>query len=227
MSKPLQIHLGCGRHRIPGWVNCDLYPTEATDVLFNVQGAWPFQDNSASLIYTSHMVEHLPDFHAFFREAYRVLLPDGVLQVRVPFGNHHAAWWDVSHVRPWFAESFCFLQPGYGYSVNNAQHREWESYFSVEDVVLRVPAQMCRYLRWKVGRMVLVPWLDKLNNVVEEMWVYLVALKGEQRIDEWLKMRSPTGVPARYAAFKYHWEQRQQRPDEPLDFVTIARGCDQ
>src|SRR5216117_2060518 len=119
-TDPLKIHIGCGNHRIPGYVNCDLHQTGATDRVFDCTGPWPFPDNSASTIYCSHTLEHLADFKGFFKEAYRVLQPDGNLQLRVPYGGHRAAWWDVTHLRPWFAESFCFLQPGYDSAVSNA-----------------------------------------------------------------------------------------------------------
>lgn len=223
-SKALQLHLGCGGHHIEGWVNCDLHATKAADVQFDCTQPWPFPDNSVSVVYCSHTLEHLVDFYSFFREAHRVLIPDGALQIRVPFGNHHAAWWDVSHVRPWFAESFCFVQPGYDEAVRNAQHETWRHYFSVDDVVLRVARNMVPPLRWALGRMVLIPIMDKLTNVVEEMWVFLVAMKSEERVQDWRKMRKAAGVPARYAVYRHEFENRLRREEEGLDFVTLGVG---
>lgn len=46
----------------------------------------PLPDNSAEVVYTSHMVEHLDrdDVTRFLKEAHRVLAPNGVIRVVVP-----------------------------------------------------------------------------------------------------------------------------------------------
>lgn len=223
-NKPYKLHIGCGRQRLQGYINCDLYETAATDQVFDATGIWPFEDNSVGTIYISHTLEHLENFRQFFREAHRVLIPHGTLQVRVPFGNHHAAWWDITHVRPWFAENFCFLQPCYEQSVGNAQHATWDKFFSVNDVMLRLSGRIVPLLRWKLMRTLLCPWLDCLNNVVEELWVYLVALKDQASIDQWLQARSPNAVPGRYVAYRHHFEGRPLGAHEATDFVTLANG---
>src|SRR5689334_3994902 len=91
---PVKLHIGCGDHRIEGFINCDLYETKATDRVFDCTGRWPFEDSSVATIYSAHMLEHLTDFKGFFREAHRVLKPEGCLQIRVPYGGHRAAYWD-------------------------------------------------------------------------------------------------------------------------------------
>src|SRR3990167_8878736 len=76
-DEPLHLHIGCGPQRMDGLVNCDLYPSSATDVLFNSIKLWPFLDNCVFIINTSHTLEHREDFKTFFRESYRVLREDG------------------------------------------------------------------------------------------------------------------------------------------------------
>src|SRR5262249_13769929 len=160
--EPLKLHIGCGNDRLDGFVNCDLYETQATDRIFDCQERWPFEDDSASTIYCSHMLEHLPNFKGFFMEAHRVLKPGGNLQIRVPYGGHRAAYWDIEHVRPWYAETFCFLQPGYAKSIKNAQHNAWKHFFSIEDCILRVEKQFAPLLRWRWLRRRILPWLHLL-----------------------------------------------------------------
>src|SRR3990167_653820 len=215
----LRLHIGCGPQRMDGFVNCDLYPSSATDLLFDCTKRWPFPDNSASIIYSSHTLEHLDDFKSFFREAHRVLREDGNMQIRVPYGDHRSAWWDVEHRRPWHAETFCFLQPGYREATGNAQHAGWTHFFSIEDVVLRVSARFVKILRWRLGRWLLLPYLDCLQNSIEELWVYLTPIKTPERQMMWRKTRAGNAVPCRYGAYRHHIENRPQGSHELPELV--------
>ena len=110
----VRLHLGCGTHIVPGWVNIDgswnarlrshpllgrvgvvlrLIPAQLWDlpwnanvVCHNVTKPLPFQDSSASCIYSSHMLEHLyrEEARALLAECYRVLVHDGILRLVVP-----------------------------------------------------------------------------------------------------------------------------------------------
>jgi SAM-dependent methyltransferase len=205
---PILLHLGCGHTRMDGWVNCDLFPTPETDVVFDVQREWPFADNSVKEIYASHMLEHLDNFFVFFAEAWRVLQPNGTMAIRTPYGAHRLAWTDPTHLRPWFAESFAFLQPGYGVSVRNPQETEWLATFGVAWIDLRVAWKWAPVMRWKWGRKLLVPFLENIENSVQELWAYLYALKTPDAIEHYKSIRVPYSVPARYAMYKHHLELR-------------------
>lgn len=222
-GEPLKLHIGCGHHRIAGYVNCDLHETDVTDQVFDCTSLWPFETNSASTIYCSHTLEHLHDYAAFFKEAHRVLRPDGNLQIRVPYGGHKAAYWDLTHVRPWYAESFCFLQPGYAQAVGNVQHHAWTHCFSVEDCVLRVTDRLTPLLRWRLLRRWLIPWLDLLQNTVEEMWVYLIPLKTTQQIADWSALHPGNAINARYCLYRHHLERRRLGAHEVAEFADLHR----
>lgn len=209
--------------RLQGYVNCDLHQTSAADQVFDCTSLWPFPSNAASTIYCSHTLEHLHDYQTFFREAHRVLRPDGNLQLRVPYGGHKAAYWDLTHVRPWYAESFCFLQPGYSVTVGNAQHAEWSHFFGVEDIVLRVSGRLVPILRWSLARKLLLPWLDLVNNAVEEMWAYMIPLKTEAAIADWAALHHGNSVAARYAVYRHHLEGRPLGPNEAAEFTDWRR----
>lgn len=218
-NEPLKLHIGCGVQRLRGYVNCDLFQTSAADQVFDCTSLWPFPSDSASTIYCSHTLEHLQDYQAFFKEAHRVLRADGNLQIRVPYGGHRSAYWDLSHVRPWYAETFCFLQPGYDKAVGNIQHAEWTHFFSVEDVILRVSARLIPLLRWSLLRKVLLPWIDMIQDSVEELWVYLIPLKTEEAVKEWMALRPGNAIGARYSTYRHHLEGRPLGPHEAAEFV--------
>jgi hypothetical protein len=110
----LRLHLGCGTHIVPGWVNIDgswnarlaahpllrrmvaglgLIPRERGDVPWNssvvchnVTKPLPFGEGSANCIYCSHMLEHLyqEEAQALLRECHRVLAREGILRMIVP-----------------------------------------------------------------------------------------------------------------------------------------------
>ena len=125
VAAPLRLNIGCGNSPRPaeeGWVNCDLHPGSRVDRVFDCQRPWPFADGSAAEIYSSHTLEHLADYSSFFREAWRVLRPQGQITVRVPYAWHSACWWDFTHLRPWCQESFATLQPGFAHFTHNLQH---------------------------------------------------------------------------------------------------------
>lgn len=114
MSRSKKLHLGCGLTAPDGWVNLDgswnawlakspvlrralralrIVPPEQLEIPWNpnvlihdVTKGLPFEDNSFSAVYASHLLEHLYLEQAEFllKECYRVLEPSGVLRIVVP-----------------------------------------------------------------------------------------------------------------------------------------------
>ena len=112
----LRINVGCGITPTPGWINLDnspsvrlaswrpladvlvrtpLLPAQqrtfvseamAQQIRFASATRLPFEDGSVEVVYSSHMLEHLPQPGArqFLREAYRVLMPGVVIRLALP-----------------------------------------------------------------------------------------------------------------------------------------------
>ncbi|MEX5636999.1 class I SAM-dependent methyltransferase [Parafrankia sp. FMc2] len=83
---PLRLHLGCGPHRLPGWVNVDLRDP-AADLRLDVRAGLPFDDGAAVAVYLAHILEHVeyPDeARRVLRECCRTLGDGGLLRVAVP-----------------------------------------------------------------------------------------------------------------------------------------------
>jgi len=70
----------------------------------DVNRGLPVEDNSAAVVYSSHMVEHLypEDALAFFKESQRVLAPGGVFRIAVP----NIAWHVQNYLDDQDADSF-------------------------------------------------------------------------------------------------------------------------
>jgi predicted SAM-dependent methyltransferase len=80
------VHLGCGDHRLDGWVNVDLLPSGATDVLANFEGSLPFRSDSLHFLHSEDLLEHLSREGGigFLTECFRVLRPGGTMRLLTP-----------------------------------------------------------------------------------------------------------------------------------------------
>jgi predicted SAM-dependent methyltransferase len=82
----MKLHLGCWHRNIPGFVNVDLCDMEHIDYKSNIDDLSMFDDESVSLIYSSHSFEYFNRQKAVevLIEWSRVLKPRGVLRLAVP-----------------------------------------------------------------------------------------------------------------------------------------------
>jgi predicted SAM-dependent methyltransferase len=80
----LQLHIGCGPVKLDGFINIDIAPAPLS---MNVLWGLPFDDAQVSIVYLSHLLEHLffpRDVMALLAEIKRVLCPGGVVRIVVP-----------------------------------------------------------------------------------------------------------------------------------------------
>jgi len=82
----MKLHLGCWHRNIPGFVNVDLCDMDHIDYKSSIDDLSMFDDDSASLIYSSHSFEYFNRIEAIdvLKEWGRVLRADGVLRLAVP-----------------------------------------------------------------------------------------------------------------------------------------------
>jgi SAM-dependent methyltransferase len=82
-----KLNLGPGSNwKRPGWTAMDCYKKCDVNIDFRKKGPFPFEDNTISIIFTSHMLEHMDNESGIniANECYRVLKPGGILRVVVP-----------------------------------------------------------------------------------------------------------------------------------------------
>ena len=128
------VDLGCGQNRRDGFIGLDLYPQDDQTLeadLFSYYSGEAFAvadnlgilgekieigklaDNSVSLVYSSHFLEHIPQkcWGPFWEELYRVCKP-GAIHVHIfPFGNSVGTYQDPTHRQVLFPERFMYLDP--------------------------------------------------------------------------------------------------------------------
>jgi predicted SAM-dependent methyltransferase/tetratricopeptide (TPR) repeat protein len=85
LPRPLALHLGCGQQRLEGFLNIDMIPSPAVDLLCDSRRL-PFAAGTVSRIETYHMIEHVPrhDFLEALFEWNRVLEEGGALILECP-----------------------------------------------------------------------------------------------------------------------------------------------
>ncbi len=82
----MKLHLGCGKRFLPGYVHVDIADFPHIDFQCPAHDLSQFEDESADLIYASHMLEYWDrvEVRNVLAEWQRVLKPGGILRVGVP-----------------------------------------------------------------------------------------------------------------------------------------------
>lgn len=86
---PLQsprVHLGCGDHRLEGWINVDLAPSVAVDAVVDCARDLPFAAGTVAFLHCEDLLEHVERDKGItmLRECFRVLRPGGVVRILTP-----------------------------------------------------------------------------------------------------------------------------------------------
>jgi len=84
-----RLYLGCGKHRLPGWLNTDYYPrgkAGAEVMHLDASRRFPFETGVFDSVYSEHMIEHLALEHGavMMMESFRVLKKDGRVRIATP-----------------------------------------------------------------------------------------------------------------------------------------------
>ncbi len=82
-----KVNYGCGHNIITGWLNVDLYGSEAGGYRrVNLLERHPFENNSVFFGFSEDMLEHLNQAESIFflSEIYRTLVPNGVIRLSFP-----------------------------------------------------------------------------------------------------------------------------------------------
>lgn len=80
-----KLHIGCGDNHLGNWLNTELCP-RGDEIFLDATRPFPFADDTFALIYSEHMIEHIPyaDAAAMVRECRRVIKPGGTIRLVTP-----------------------------------------------------------------------------------------------------------------------------------------------
>lgn len=90
-----QLEIGPGPERIDGFETVNIVWAPNVDYVSDASKELPFRDSTFSLIYASHILEHVPWYktQSTLAEWARILKPGGVLEIWVPNGLLIAKTW--------------------------------------------------------------------------------------------------------------------------------------
>jgi hypothetical protein len=85
-SRPLKVHLGCGKRHIPGFVHVDQAPFPHVDHVRDIRDLSIFEDATVEILYACQVLEYFDreEVTAVLAEWRRVLAPSGILRLSVP-----------------------------------------------------------------------------------------------------------------------------------------------
>lgn len=98
------LDVGCGDAKQNGCIGMDRRKREGVDVVHDAETLpWPFADETFNRIVMSHIMEHLnPKYHVdIVDEMWRVLKPNGILMMAMPYPGSHGFWQDPTHLKSW------------------------------------------------------------------------------------------------------------------------------
>lgn len=120
----LKLNLGCGPHKLEGYVNIDIHPS--ADLQLDLEAArLPYEDESVDIIYSSHVFEHIKNLIPLMNECHRVMKPGSIINIAVPHVPWLEAFSDPTHVRffttetwrYWLKDDFMHEGVGVGYGI--------------------------------------------------------------------------------------------------------------
>lgn len=85
----IKVHLCPGQNNyLDGWINIDANIfTGKCDVWLDLRNFLPFRDSTIDVMYSHHVVEHLPNIKNHFSDVFRCLKPGGKYRVGGPNGD--------------------------------------------------------------------------------------------------------------------------------------------
>lgn len=119
----MHLNLGCGSHRLDGYVNIDRETACNPDRVVDLeQLPWPFDDDCAEVVVLSHTLEHLGEdrdtYLGIIKELYRICAPNAKVHIVVPHPRHDDFVTDPTHVRA--------ILPGQFEMFSKRLNREWQ-----------------------------------------------------------------------------------------------------
>ena len=110
----LWLDVGCGEFKQPDCIGMDIRRVPGVDVVHDCEVVpWPFSDRTFTRVIMSHLVEHLKPWLIIniIDDVWRILKPDGILMLAMPYAGSFGHWQDPTHIRPWNEATATYFDP--------------------------------------------------------------------------------------------------------------------
>jgi predicted SAM-dependent methyltransferase len=126
----LGLNLGSGPSKIKGFLNLDASPYNLPDILAQIDKI-KLRSNSVSIIYASHVFEHIPRAKTTYvlAEWYRVLKAGGKLYISVPDIEFLFKTY-LENIGEYFVEERRVLADRAIYLIYGGQHDRWDVHYN-------------------------------------------------------------------------------------------------
>ncbi len=128
------LQLGCGIRPIEGAINHDLEKHSAfVDVEWDLNNMpWPWRDGEFEKVIALDVMEHLKcEVYEWLDECWRILVPDGLLVLRLPAWDHENSHCDPTHRMFFHPKTFSYwdkrteLFKSYGWFYYRKNNKWW------------------------------------------------------------------------------------------------------
>lgn len=121
----IQLDIGCGANKQPGWVGMDVRALPGVDIVHDLNvHPWPLPDECVLRAIASHLVEHIPPvvvidgrtrflFVEFMDEVWRILKVGGQFAISAPHGSSQGFLQDPTHCNALNEATWAYFSPGH------------------------------------------------------------------------------------------------------------------
>jgi predicted SAM-dependent methyltransferase len=110
----LMVDLGCGFKKTEGYYGVDIKHFDGVDEVFDLTTfPWPANDGTVKRLICKHTLEHFtwPQVVSVMNECYRILVPEGEMEIVVPLFPSDSAVDDPDHKTFFSKEAFGRFEP--------------------------------------------------------------------------------------------------------------------
>ncbi len=101
------LDIGCGIHKTDNCIGIDKIETDCTDYVHDVEKMGiPFSSSAVDGIAMFDVIEHLTDWKFVMHEVFRVLKPQGTVEIHFPGEKSRGYTYHIDHKRPWCKQHF-------------------------------------------------------------------------------------------------------------------------
>jgi len=159
-AKMKVLDLGCGKkkHSIKNAevIGLDKYRLEGVEMVHDLENTpLPFKDNEFDRVICQYILEHIENFFPLMAEIWRILKPNGIVEILVPYCMSVSAFASQDHKRFFSMSSFIYFIPNHPKNY----YTESKARYVIVKKEFRFLTHMCR---WKS--------LNKLINPILNLW---------------------------------------------------------